>query len=87
MVDTPFCAATTNRCLMSVKRFLCCGWHKPFDANYAKDLAAKLKTMGAKNIPEFEKDIKDGFGLGCGNTTRPKLKNCSNRLASRGLFR
>ncbi len=38
--------------------------YKPFDPNFAKDLAAKLKTMGAKDIPDSDQGLLDGFGLG-----------------------
>lgn len=38
--------------------------YKPFDENFAKDLAAKLTEMGAKDIPTDEKALKDGFGIG-----------------------
>lgn len=38
--------------------------YKPFDPNFAKDLAGKLKTMGAKDIPDTEQGLLDGFGLG-----------------------
>ena len=38
--------------------------YKPFDENFAKDLAAKLTEMGASNIPTDEATQKSGFGLG-----------------------
>jgi peptide/nickel transport system substrate-binding protein len=65
MVDTPILRPLYYEPMMSFLNDLTLAdGYKPFDANFAKDLAAKLKTMGAKNIPETEKDIKDGFGLG-----------------------
>jgi peptide/nickel transport system substrate-binding protein len=38
--------------------------YKPFDENFAADLSAKMKEMGAANVPESAQDQKDGFGLG-----------------------
>jgi peptide/nickel transport system substrate-binding protein len=38
--------------------------YKPFDPNFAKDLAAKLTTMGAKDVPTTDQGLLDGFGLG-----------------------
>jgi peptide/nickel transport system substrate-binding protein len=38
--------------------------YKPFDENFAAELAAKLKETGAANVPEDAETQKAGFGLG-----------------------
>ena len=38
--------------------------YKPFDENFAADLAAMLQEMGTTGVPETEEDLQDGFGVG-----------------------
>ena len=38
--------------------------YKPFDENFAADLAATLKEMGVAGVPETQEDLEAGFGVG-----------------------
>ncbi len=38
--------------------------YKPFDPNFAAEMAAKAKEMGAQNVPDTADAQKAGFGLG-----------------------
>lgn len=40
------------------------GGFKPFNTNYAKEMAAMLKEQG-RVLPEDEKELEDIFGIGC----------------------
>lgn len=65
MVDTPILQPLYYEPNMDFLRELTLSdGYKPFDENFAADLSAKMKEMGADNVPETEKDQKAGFGLG-----------------------
>lgn len=65
MVDTQILRPLYYDPMMSfLKDLTLSDGYKPFDPNFAKDLAGKLKTMGAKDIPDTDKSLSDGFGVG-----------------------
>ena len=65
MVDTPILRPLYYEPMMDWLRSLTLpDGYKPFDENFAADLTARLKEMGATNVPESPEDQKAGFGLG-----------------------
>jgi len=65
MVDTPILRPLYyDRNMDFLRNLTLTDGYKPFNENFAAELAAKSKEMGAKNIPEDPEDQKNGFGLG-----------------------
>lgn len=65
MVDTPILRPIYYAPLMDFLRNLTLSdGYKPFDENFAAELAAKLTEMGASGVPTDKQKQLDGFGLG-----------------------